>query len=369
MNMINKNETIETRKSIQFMLAVILVIIAGAVLKITQVVVLPLIIAWLLSFLLTPPLRFLRKWHVPNVLAIVIVLVIVLGVIYLAGMFILQRVFAFLAAYPKYQTQWIVIINELFDTYELARNGVNAIDLSGYMQRYVLTFSSLMLKFVSNLILVIIFLFFILLGQPFSQYKITKMFSATQGHKVLHITQSTSRGIRRYLWLQFLISAVTGIAVAVALSLIGVDFAITWGALAFVLNFIPNIGSIVASIPPVLIAFVQYYPSFWPAIVTALALLAIQQTIGNFIAPKVLGDSLDLSPVVILVSLLFFGWMWGIMGAILSVPIAVAIKIACDNIEGLKFFGIMMSSGRKYRAEFMAQECANAENQNKDFCE
>lgn len=367
--MFNNNETIESRKAIQLMLAIIMVIIVGAVLKITQVVVLPLIIAWLLSFLLAPPLRLLRKLHVPNVLAIVIMLIIVLGIIYLAGMFILQRVFAFLAAYPKYQAQWVVIINEIFDTYELARNGVNSIDISGYMQRYFLTFSSLMLKFLSNLILVIIFLFFILLGQPFSQYKVAKMFSIERGQKVLHITQSTSRGIRRYLWLQFLISAVTGIVVAIALSLIGVDFAITWGALAFVLNFIPNIGSIVASIPPVLIAFVQYYPSFWPAIATALALLAIQQTIGNFIAPKVLGDSLDLSPVVILLALLFFGWMWGIMGAILSVPIAVAIKIACDNIEGLEFLGIMMSSGRKYRAEFMAKECATAEDRQQPYCE
>lgn len=365
----NNNEPIESRKSIQLMLAVVMVIAIGAVLKITQAVVLPLIIAWLLSFLLAPPLRFLRRWHVPNGLAIVIVLVILLGIIYLAGMFILQRVFAFLAAYPKYQALWVVIINEIFDTYELARNSMNFIDLSGYMQRYLLTFSSLMIKFVSNLILVIIFLFFILLGQPFSQYKVAKMFSATQGQKVLHITQSTSRGIRRYLWLQFLISAVTGIVVAIALSLLKVDFAITWGALAFILNFIPNIGSIVASIPPVLIAFVQYYPSFWPAIFTALSLLAIQQTIGNFIAPKVLGDSLDLSPVVILLSLLFFGWMWGIMGAILSVPIAVAIKIACDNIDSLKSLGIMMSSGRKYRAEFMAQECATDASKEHDYCE
>lgn len=366
--MLKANNFNRNAKSIQLTLAIIMVIAVGAVLKITQTVVLPLILAWLLSFLLAPPLRLLRKLHVPNVLSIVIVLIIVLGIIYLAGFFILQRVYAFLAFFPTYQAKWSLIINQIFDNYEMVRSAVNSFDISSYQQQYFLTFSNLMIKFVSNLILVIIFLFFILLGQPFSKFKVAKMFSTTQGQQVLHITQSTSSGIRRYLWLQFIISAVTGIVVAIALSLIGVDFAITWGALAFVLNFIPNIGSIVASIPPVLIAFIQYYPSFWPAIITALALLAIQQTIGNFIAPKVLGDSLDLSPVVILLSLLFFGWMWGIMGAIISVPIAVAIKIACDNIEGLEFFGVLMSSGRKYRAEFMAKECATKEAQQQPYC-
>ena len=354
--MFNSNEPFDSSKIIQFLLAIIVVIMAAGVLKITQTVVMPLIIAWLLSFLLAPPVNFLSRHHVPSILAIVFVLVLLLGVLYLAGVFILQRITAFVMAYPKYQAQWVVIINEIFDNYELARYGMSLVDISKHVQQYLLTFSSLMIKFVSNLILVVIFLFFMLLGQPFSQYKVAKMFSVNRGRQVIHIFRTTSRGIRRYLLLQTIISAVTGVVVGVALSLLGVDFAITWGVLAFVLNVIPNIGSIVASIPPVLVAFVQYYPSLWPAIGTALALLAIQQTIGNFIAPKVLGDSLDLSPVVILLSLLFFGWMWGIMGAIISVPVAVAIKIICENIEGLEFIGILMSSGRKYRAEFKAEK-------------
>jgi predicted PurR-regulated permease PerM len=131
-----------------------------------------------------------------------------------------------------------------------------------------------------------------------------------------------------------------------------VDFAVTWGALAFFLNFIPTVGSIVASIPPVLLALVQFYPSLWPAIITLLAVTTIQMGMGNALAPKVMGDQLNLSPVVVLLSLLFWGWLWGIVGALISIPIAAAIKIVCENIKTLHPISVMMGSGKTYRREF-----------------
>jgi predicted PurR-regulated permease PerM len=149
-----------------------------------------------------------------------------------------------------------------------------------------------------------------------------------------------------------LISFVTGFLVWFALAMVGVDFAITWGALAFFLNFIPTVGSIAASIPPIVLALVPFYPSFWPGVITLLALLTIQLSIGNGIAPKVLGDQLNLSPVVILLSLMFWGWLWGIVGALLSVPITAAIKIVCENIEPLHPISVMMGSGKSYPREY-----------------
>jgi predicted PurR-regulated permease PerM len=127
---------------------------------------------------------------------------------------------------------------------------------------------------------------------------------------------------------------------------------VTWGALAFFLNFIPTVGSIVASIPPILLALVQFYPSLWPGVVTLLSMMTIQLGMGNALAPKVMGDQLNLSPVVVLLSLLFWGWLWGIVGALLSIPIAAAIKIVCENIETLHPISVMMGSGKTYRREF-----------------
>jgi predicted PurR-regulated permease PerM len=130
-----------------------------------------------------------------------------------------------------------------------------------------------------------------------------------------------------------------------------VDFAVTWGALTFILNFIPTIGSIIASVPPILVALVQFHPSLLPAFATLASVLAIQMIMGNVISPKVLGDRLNLSPVVVLLSLVFWGWLWGFVGAILAVPIASAIRIVCENIEALHPIGVLMGSGRPYRGE------------------
>jgi predicted PurR-regulated permease PerM len=224
--------------------------------------------------------------------------------------------------------------------------------------RFLMTLSGSVFAFASKLVLVVVFLFFILLGKPYFKYKILKSFSQEKANQLSEITFSITAQIRRYLSLQFLISSVTGVLVWFALELIGVDFAITWGALAFFLNFIPTVGSIAASIPPILLALVQFYPSIWPGIITLIALLTIQLGIGNGIAPKVLGDQLNLSPVVILLSLLFWGWLWGIVGALLSVPVTAAIKIVCENIESLQPISVMMGSGKSYRREFQKLEKA-----------
>ena len=133
-----------------------------------------------------------------------------------------------------------------------------------------------------------------------------------------------------------------------ALSLLKVEFAASWGLLAFALNFIPTVGSIVASIPPILVAVVQFYPGFVLPLATALSLLAIQMLIGNIITPKVMGDRLNLSPVVILLSLLFWGWLWGVMGALLAMPLAAILKIVCENFPSLNVLAVMMGSGKNY---------------------
>ena len=140
-----------------------------------------------------------------------------------------------------------------------------------------------------------------------------------------------------------------------SLSLLEIDFAATWGMLAFFLNFIPTLGSIIASIPPILVAMVQYYPVLSKPILVLITLLAIQQIMGNFLTPKVLGDRLDLSPVTILVSLLFFGWMWGIVGALMATPLAVILKLLCAQIEMLRPLSIMMSSGRTLKERIDAE--------------
>jgi predicted PurR-regulated permease PerM len=290
---------------------------------------------------------------IPTTLAVFVIIILLLGVFYLSGTFLFSRFSAFVTAYPKYHSRMTELIAIVSAQWNLDFDPFAGINWGQNIGRILVTFSQSIFGFVSKLVLVTIFLFFILLGKPFFRYKILKSFSAQDADQISDIAFSITAQIRRYLGLQFIISSVTGVLVWLVLAIIGVDFAITWGAFAFFLNFIPAVGSIVASIPPILLALVQFYPALWPGVITGFALLTIQLGIGNGIAPKVLGDQLNLSPVVVLLSLLFFGWLWGIAGALLSVPIAAAIKIVCENIETLHPISVMMGSGKTYRREFL----------------
>ena len=341
------------KSKIGFIFLGILVLVAiGVVLKAAQAVVLPLVIAWLLSYLIAPAINYMTQRKIPTTLAVVIILIILLGIFYLSATFLYTRISAFAMAYPRYQTRFIELIAAVTSRWELSFDPLAGINWGQNIGRFLVSLSGSIFAFVSKLVLVVIFLFFILLGKPFFKYKILKSFSAENADQISRITFSITAQIRRYLSLQFLISFVTGTLVWLALQIIGVDFAVTWGALAFFLNFIPTVGSIVASIPPILLAVVQFYPSLLPAIITLIAVVAIQMIIGNGIAPKVLGDQLNLSPVVVLLSLLFWGWLWGIVGALISVPIAAAMKIVCENIETLNPISVMMGSGKSYKREY-----------------
>ncbi len=187
-----------------------------------------------------------------------------------------------------------------------------------------------------------------LLGKPYFQSKIERAFPDSQGETVNRVTVSIASQISRYLYIKLMLSLLTGALVWGVLRVMGVDFPITWAVLAFLLNFIPTVGSIVATVPPVLLALVQFYPNLWMAGAVLLVLALIQQVIGNFVEPKLMGENLNLSPVVILLSLVFWGWLWGITGALLSVPIAAAIKIVCENIEMLQPISVLMGSGKHY---------------------
>jgi len=345
-------ETFDRTKIALVLLSILTLVAVGFVLKQAQSVVLPLIIAWLLSYVLSPAVNFMAAKKVPRALAILVVIMFLFGVCYVGGVFLHGRITTLAAAFPKYQESFVELMTLAGERFEVTYNPFTDVDWGRIVGGYLVSLSGSLFSFFSKLVLVIIFLIFIFLGQPYFKFKIRKALSSAYADQIAFIVGSISSDISRYLSLQFLISLATGCLVWSALALIGVDFAITWGALAFFLNFIPTIGSILASIPPILIAFIQYYPSIWPGISSLAAILTIQLVIGNGISPKVMGDRLNLSPVVVLLSLLFWGWLGGVVGALLAIPITSAIKIVCENVSELRPISVMMGSGKAYRHEF-----------------
>lgn len=330
-------------------LGILAVIAIGFVLKAAQGVVVPLLIAWLLSYLLAPAVNFLvRRLRFPAPLAVTCVVILLLLASWGTGIIIQQRLLAFAKAFPEYEQRLANLLAQYGRQFDLPAFVLKDADWAAQLGPLVLQTSRFFISFISNAVLVLIFLVFMLLAKPYANDKLRAAFSPDRADAIIAISSAISRQIGAYLGALFVISLVTGLCVWGALAALGVEFAFTWGLLAFVLNFIPTLGSIVASIPPVLMALVQHAPDFWPAVGVALVLLVIQNVLGNFIAPKVYGDRLNLSPVVVLLFLVFWGWLWGIVGALLAVPIAAAIQIALAQIPALAPLAVLMGSGKKY---------------------
>ena len=342
-------------------LGILALIAVGAVLKAAQGVVIPLLIAWLLSYLLAPAVTFLvRRLRFPAPLAVAGVVLLLLLASWGAGLVIHQRLLAFAKAFPAYQDKITALYAHYGSELNVPTPVLKDLDLTAQIGPLVLRTSRFFIAFITNAILVMIFLVFMLLAKPFANDKLRAALP-DRADTLIAITNTISRQIGAYLGALFVISLVTGLVVWGVLAWIGVEFAFTWGLLAFVLNFVPTLGSIVASIPPVLMALAQFAPSFWPAVGVAAVLFVIQQTLGNFIAPKVYGDRLNLSPVVILLFLVFWGWLWGITGALLAVPLAAAIQIALAHIPALAPLAVLMGSGKRYAKKNPPPENRTAE--------
>lgn len=153
---------------------------------------------------------------------------------------------------------------------------------------------------------------------------------------------SIAKDVKKYLAIKTVISLATGLLVAIWLTILGVKYAVVWGLVAFLLNFVPNIGSIIAAIPAVLLALVQL--GLGSALLTAIGYLVINVTIGNIIEPRVMGHRMGLSTLVVFLSLVFWGWVLGPVGMLLSVPLTMAVKIVLQSYPETRNWAILLGS-------------------------
>ena len=154
-----------------------------------------------------------------------------------------------------------------------------------------------------------------------------------------------SQSAKRYLVIKTLISAAVGLVIWLWLVILGVNYPVLWGTLSFLLNYVPNIGAIIAALPVVLLALVQL--GVGPALLTVLGFVVVHIVLGSIIEPKLTGKGLSLSTLVVFLSMVFWGWVLGPIGMILSVPMTSLVKIALESHEETRGLAIMLGSGTK----------------------
>jgi AI-2 transport protein TqsA len=337
---------LEDKKLLNLAIAVIVVFLAGVTLKVARPILFPFFLALFLSYIIEPVAGFLVRLKVPRKVAQSVVILALFILLYVLGLLLYTSGKSFAAELPKYGQRIIDLARRL----ESGSFGVPVkLRIASYLEQVELkTIASLVvtglgpvLSFLWKLVLLFLFLVFIVAGRGRLAGKLRAGVDPEQAEKVLAATGTIDASVRKYLVIKTVMGLINGFTVWFVLTLFGVDFALIFGFLAFALNYIPSVGSIIATVLRVVFAFFQLgtiWGPLWILIITTGA----DTVMGNVVEPRVMGKGLGLSPLVVIFSLLLWGWLWGIPGMVLAVPIMSGVKIVCENVPGLKPVAILI---------------------------
>lgn len=326
-----------------FIAAVIVVIIF----KELGYIFIPLCVALLLYFFFNGVVKRLLKLKVPKFFVLFFLLVFIFIMFYFLGVLIYSGVSSFIDKFPAYSDRITEMVSNLFAQLDVNKyidniDWTKSIDTSAITKILSTTFGSFA-TFIGNLLLVLIFLMFMLAGRTALTGRITKAFDPDRADKIKYVINSIEDQVQHYLLIKTFVSFLTAVIAGIILVAGRFDFVIFSALLIFVLNFIPNFGSVIATLFPILIGILKFGFEL-RVLLVAIGLMVTQFVIGNIVEPMMTGKSLNLSPIVILISLIFWGYVWGIVGMILAVPLTSAMKIFFENIPGLKPIADIISS-------------------------
>lgn len=315
--------------------AAIVVILAG--IKMAGEIVVPFLMSLFIAIICSPLIKFMTVRKVPHWLAITILFLLFVLVFFFLISLINSSIREFTQSMPQYR---LLLSERLNDVLALAQKW----DISLSVQREdildkfdpssIMNFASRILlnlsNVVSNAFVLILVVIFMLLEAPTAKRKVALALSNNsldRTQEELHIDRIL-QGVIRYLGVKTLISLLTGFCVWVLLEVAGVQYAVLWATLSFLFNYIPNIGSVIAAIPIILQALLLN--GFSVGFSVAVGVIAINMVIGNMLEPRMMGRTLGLSTLIVFFSLLFWGWLLGTVGMLLSVPLTMALKIALE---------------------------------------
>ncbi|RLB72641.1 MAG: hypothetical protein DRH07_04060 [Deltaproteobacteria bacterium] len=324
-------------------LAALIIIIAGV--KTAQALLVPFLLAFFISIICAGPFFWLQQHKIPAPIALLLVIGTVilggLGVVTLIG----TSVNDFTNALPVYQEKLRIQMFILFDWLDNFGIKVSkSVLLEHFNPGSIMQSAASMLSTAGGVLtnsfmimLTVVFILFEAAGMP------NKLRAALpDADSSLASFEKFIVGVRQYLAIKTLVSIATGLVVTIGLLIFGLDYAPLWGMIAFLLNYVPNIGSIIAAIPAVLLAVIQL--GSIPAVLIAALYLVVNLIMGSAIEPRLMGQKLGLSTLVIFVSLVFWGWVLGPVGMLLSVPLTMVVKIALEVNESTRWLAILLSS-------------------------
>lgn len=320
------------------------VVLAG--MRAAQELLVPLLLSLFLAVICAPPLFWLQRRGLPSGLAAVAIILAVtlaqLGVVAVVA----TSLTGFMESLPRYQESLQSQFAGLLAWLRSHGVTVASQDLLKYLNpgsimRLAGVLVSGLGAVLTNTFMILLTVIFLLLEASSFPEKLRSVSSDPDGS--MPQWNKVAADIQHYVALKTWVSLGTGLAVYLWLAILGVDFALLWGLLAFLLNYVPNIGSIMAALPGVLLALVQL--GWSGALAAAGGYLVINLAVGSIIEPRIMGRRLGLSTLVVFLSLVFWGWVLGPVGMVLSVPLTMAVKIGLESYGGTRALGVILGAG------------------------
>jgi AI-2 transport protein TqsA len=321
--------------------AAFVVVIAGMRAAVTIVV--PFLLAAFIAIISAPPLFWLHRKGLPLWIALIIVISGVLMIGFLISGLVGTSIRDFTDNLPTYEAnlrQFISSMVTWLESHKIDTAGLavsKLFDTEAAMKLVAKGLNNLG-KVLTNGLLIFMIVIFMLIEASGLPVKLHKIFGNEKNS--LENFDKFINTVKQYMAIKTWMSLATGIAVFIWLVIIGVDYAVMWGLLAFFLNYVPNIGSIIAALPAVLLALIQL--GFIKSVMVAAGFVIINMIVGNVIEPRFMGRGLGLSTLVVFLSLLFWGWVLGPVGMLLSVPLTMTAKIALDSREETQWLAILL---------------------------
>ncbi len=329
--------------------AAFVVVIAG--MRAAESLIILLLLSIFIAIISAPTLFWLHRKGLHKLVAMLVVILAIAGVGLLLSALIGSSIDDFSRALPAYKAQlqehtaglvsWMNTRGIALPA-DMVKENLN---LGSAMSLAAKMFSSLS-NLLANAFFILITVIFILLEASSFPRKLQLIFRDPES-SMAHFNH-LMENVNRYVAMKSWMSLLTGSIIAIYLWILGVDYALLWGILAFVLNFVPNIGSIIAAIPAVLLAFVQGGSSL--AMFTIAGYAAVNIAIGNVLEPKIMGKGLGLSTLVVFLSLVFWGWVLGPVGMLLSVPLTMVVKVALESEEQTHWIAVLLGSEADVKA-------------------
>ncbi|MEJ2591163.1 MAG: AI-2E family transporter [Candidatus Thiodiazotropha sp.] len=324
-------------------LAAFVVIVAG--MRAANALLVPFLLSLFIAIIAAPPLFLLKARGVPGGVAmlIVIALIVVAGI--LIGWMIGGSLNDFTSNLPKYQERLTLMSGDLVRWLQGHGLHVDPKALKTFLDPgKALALAGQLVSGLGNVLaqafLILITVVFMLVEATAFQGKIQAISDDPEAS--LARVEAVTQSIKRYMTIKTSTSLLTGALIAIWLWILGVDYPVLWGVLAFLFNYVPNIGSIIAAVPAILLALVQVGTG--TALWTTLGYLVVNNLVGNMIEPRYMGRGLGLSPLVVFISLVFWGWVLGPVGMFLSVPLTMTLKIFLDSYESSQPLGHLLGA-------------------------